>query len=907
MKRNTYIRSIVCLAFACLTTAHAVSQTASTVNQQHAQEAYGKLPLSFEANQGQSDSRVKFLSRGSGYSLFLTGNEAVLALKQPGKKASHGPHLQPASLPTRRPESGSEAVLRMRLVGANATAPVTGLEKLRGSSNYFIGNDPSKWRTNVPNYAKVKYTNVYPGVDLVYYGNQRQLEFDLVVQPGADPKAVRLDFRAALNGKHAALRINNKGDLVVGTKGEEVIFHKPLVYQAPTNDETRAADKELIDGKFVLTGTHQVRFQIAAYDRSRPLVIDPTLAYSTYLGGSGLDGGDISGGIAVDGSGNAYVTGFTTSTNFPTTPGAFQTTCLSCTPGTGFGGAAFISKLNAAGSALLYSTYLGGSGGAGGGGGIAVDAAGNAYVTGSTNSGDFPTTPGAFQTTFGGGSLDGFVTKLNAAGSTLLYSTYLGGSGQDEGHNGIVVDASGNAYVTGRTFSSDFPITPGAFQTTSGGGSDAFVSKLNAAGSALLYSTYLGGSNWESSEGIAIDASGNAYVTGVTFSSNFPTTPGAFQTTSGGGGSRFGFEDAFVSKLNAAGSALLYSTYLGGSSFDESFGIAVDGSGNAYVTGDTGSSNFPTTPGAFRTTFGGGDFDAFVSKLNAAGSALLYSTYLGGSVVESGLGIAVDASGSAYVTGFTASSNFPTTPGAFQSTFGGGGDAFVSKLNAAGSALLYSTYLGRSDRDQGRGIAINASGNAYVRGFTASSNFPVTPGNFPVTPGAFQTTSGGGDGDAFVSKFSFGIPFCSLRSRLELDVDGDRDDGFELGARFALGTGGSINPTTQPVTLTIGSYSVTIPAGSFVKRHEGFEFAGVINGVRLAVLIRHKHSEEGDRGDDGDNDNDDKDNNRCTTASYTVFAKGRGPILKGTTNPVTVTISIGDNTGTTKVHAEFER
>jgi hypothetical protein len=299
--------------------------------------------LSFEANQGQTDSQVKFLSRGSGYSLFLTGNEAVLALKKPGKQASHGPHLQPASLATRPPKSESEAVLRMRLVGANATAQVTGLEELPGRSNYFIGNDPSKWRTNVPNYVKVKYANVYPGVDLVYYGNQRQLEFDLVVQPGADPKAVRLDFRAAVNGKLAALRINDKGDLVVGTKGEEVIFHKPVVYQPNANDETRATDKELIDGKFVLTGAHQVRFQIAPYDRSRPLVIDPTLVYSTYLGGSALDEGL---GIAVDAAGNAYVTGETFSSNFPTTAGAFQTT---------FSGVidAFVSKLNAAGSALI--------------------------------------------------------------------------------------------------------------------------------------------------------------------------------------------------------------------------------------------------------------------------------------------------------------------------------------------------------------------------------------------------------------------------------------------------------------------------------------------------------------------------------------------------------------------------
>jgi hypothetical protein len=723
-------------------TSHDVSSssetsTSSAINQQRAVEAYGRLPLSFEANQGQTDSRVKFLTRGRGYSLFLTQEEAVLTLKKQGKRVSPGAKPVPVALAKRYTEPESEAILRMRLAGANATTQVTGLEELPGKSNYFIGSDPSKWRTGVPNYAKVKYANVYPGVDLVYYGNQRQLEFDLILQPGGDPNVIRLGF-----GKQAALRVNNSGDLVVG----EVIFHKPLVYQPTSNDKTRATDKELIDGKFVLTGAHEVRFKIAAYDRSRLLVIDPTLAYSTYLGGSGQD---VAGGIAVDASGNAYVTGNTGSVNFPTTPGTLQTT---------YGGLdtdAFVSKLNAAGSALLYSTYLGGSANEGGGG-IAVDASGNAYVTGGTGSSNFPITPGAFQTTFGG-TFDAFVSKLNAAGSTLLYSTYLGGSDGDGG-SGIKIDALGNAYVTGLTDSSNFPITPSAFQTTFGGKSDAFVSKLNAAGSALLYSTYLGGSGDENSGlgsgRIAVDASGNAYVAGDTNSSNFPTTPGAFQTNLGGGG-----RDAFVSKLNAAGSALLYSTYLGGSGDESGSGIAVDASGNAYVTGFTQSSNFPTTTGVFQTGLHG-PTDAFVSKLNAAGSALVYSTYLGGganSFVE-GNGIAVDASGNAYVTGGTFS-NFPTTPGAFQTTFGGAEDGFFSKLNAAGSALLYSTYLGGSDADLGGGgIAVDSSGNAYIAGFTASSNFPITPG-------AFQTTSRGG-GDIFVSKFSFALGSADLFLRI---------------------------------------------------------------------------------------------------------------------------------------------
>jgi hypothetical protein len=756
---NRYLRNIVCLTFMCLPAAHPADAQTSAVKPQNTADGYGHLPLSFEANQGQTDSRVKFLSRGRGYSLFLTQEEAVLALKKQGKKVSPGAKPASVALAKRSAEPESEAVLRMRLAGANATAQVTGLEELPGKTNYLIGNDSTKWRTGIPNYAKVKYANVYRGVDLVYYGNQRQLEFDLVVQPGGDPNAVRLDFRVGVNGKQTALRINDKGDLVVG----EVIFHKPVVYQPATNHETPVTHKELIDGKFLLTGAHEVQFQIAAYDRSKPLVIDPTLTYSTYLGGSG---DNIGRSIAVDASGNAYVTGITTSTNFPITPGAFQTTLG------GFGDA-FVSKLNAAGSALVYSTYLGGSDNDAGYG-IAVDASGHAYVTGTTLSSNFPTTLGALQTTFGGGSVpgqgDAFVSKLNAAGSALVYSTYLGGSSDESGHS-IAVDASGSAYVTGFTTSSNFPITPGAFQTTLGGaGEDAFVSKLNAAGSALVYSTFLGGRGGESGHSIAVDASGSAYVTGFTTSSNFPITPGAFQTTLGGAG-----EDAFVSKLNAAGSALVYSTYLGGSSYDAGIGIAVDTSGDAYVIGQTFSANFPITPGAFQTTFTGsslgGHSVAFVSKLNAAGSALLYSTYLGGSSYDAGIGIAVDTSGDAYVIGQTDSSNFPTTPGAFQTTLGSVlTDAFVSKLNAAGSALLYSTYLGGSVYDEGYGIVVDASGNAYVVGDTNS-------GDFPTTPGAFQTTPKG-DRGAFVSKFSFAASnvadlFLRIRPTLTTVHQGD--------------------------------------------------------------------------------------------------------------------------------------
>jgi hypothetical protein len=685
-------------------------------------EAYGKLPLSFEANRGQTDNRVKFLSRGSGYNLFLTSTEAVIQLRNSDsrsqkEKSGVEPTIQTGGNLKREIQDPKPTVMRMNVVGANKSAQVEGRDELPGKSNYFIGSDPNKWRTNVSNYSKVEYRDVYPGVDLIYYGNQRQLEHDFVVAPGADSKAITLAFQGARK-----MSLNSGGDLVIGTKEGEVQLKQPRVYQKVNGEEQTVA------ARYVLKGKGRVGFEVAEYDRRQPLVIDPVLTYATYLGGSNYDIGTA---IAVDALGNAYVTGRTQSTNFPTTGGAFQTT-------SGGGGMdTFVTKLNPTGSALVYSTYLGGSS-VEEGRGIAVDALGNAYVTGTTGSTNFPTTPGAFQTALGG-AFDVFVTKLNPTGSALVYSTYLGGGNDDYGY-GIAVDSLGNGYVTGQTLSTNFPTTPGAFQTTYGGGdSDAYATKLNTTGSALVYSTYLGGSSFDSGNGIAVDALGNAYVTGVT-STNFPTTAGAFQPTLGGG------QDAFVTKLNPTGSALVYSTYVGGGDYDSGNGIALDSAGNAYVAGHTQSTNFPTTNGAFKTTLGG-SMDAFVTKLNPTGSALVYSTYVGGSNVEGGYHIAVDSSGNAWVTGQTYSSDFPTTSGAMQTTLGGGGDdAYVTKLNPTGSALVYSSYLGGNGADVGYDIAVDSSDNAYVTVETFSTNFPTTPG-------AFQTTFGGG-GDAFVAKIS---------------------------------------------------------------------------------------------------------------------------------------------------------
>lgn len=684
-------------------------------------ESYGKLPLSFEANGGQQDPQVKFLSRGSGYNLFLTNREAVLVLTKSEKLAPASANKMTHATLSQEPKRQS-IVLRTQIVGADPAAKVTGKEELPGRVNHFIGSDPAKWHTDVVTYAKVRYEQVYPGIDLVYYGNQGQLEYDFVVGPGADPSRLRLRMDGAQK-----MYVDSQGRLVVQTGGGALCWNKPNVYQQA------GGKRQAVKGKYVLRRGHELGFEVAAYDTAKSLIIDPSLVYSTYLGGTSFDSAS---GIAVDTSGNAYVTGWTTSTNFPTTPGAFQTMLNGSTFDI------FVTVLNPTGTALIYSTYLGGTS-ADSATGIAVDTAGNAYVTGGTYSTDFPTTPGAYQTTFGG-YYDAYATELNPTGSALVYSTYLGGSDIDGGH-GIAVDTSGNAYVAGDTDSANFPTTAGAFQITSSGSKDAFVTELNPTGSALVYSTYLGGSGLDYGDGVALDTSGNAYITGEAYSSDFPTTAGAFQTTYNGLG------DGFVTELNSAGTGLLYSTYLGGSGSEHAVGVAVDTAGNAYITGYTTSTDFPTTAGAFQTTFDG-LYDRFVTKLNPAGTGLLYSTYLGGSSGDYGGRIAVDTAGNAYVTGYTTSTDFPTTPGAFQTTFGEGStDAFVSELNSTGTELLYSTFLGSRNRSYGTGVAVDTRGNAYVTGYTLSTNFPTTPG-------AFQTEASGGASpeEAFVTKIDTG-------------------------------------------------------------------------------------------------------------------------------------------------------
>jgi hypothetical protein len=702
-----------------------------------AREAYGQIPLSFEANRGQTDESVNFLARGEGYTLFLKPTEAVFVLarqsnKRAQEEASRNAHLNDAHETLRAgrvdtPGTGSSqpaAVLRMKLVGSDEGAGAVGLDELAGKVNYFVGNNSKRWLTETRTFGRVRYGGVYPGIDVVYYGNQRQLEYDFRIAPGIDARALKLEFEGA-----DKVLVNAAGELLL-TLGQSTIRQpKPVLYQEV------AGGRRVVDGGYMVKADGRVGFTVGEYDAQRTLVIDPVLSYSTYLGGSDLEDGN---DIAVDSAGNAYICGNTASTNFPTA-NAIQGTF----GGANFVGArdGFVTKLNATGTALVYSTYLGGSSDDRCNK-ISVDSSGNAYVGGETNSTNFPTA-NAFQGTYGGGFSDAFVTKINPAGSALVYSTYLGGTIFDAAH-AITIDSTNNVYITGRTTSSNFPVVNPIQSTYSGGpGADAFVTKFNAAGSALVYSTYLGGSGgngFTAGFSIKVDSTGNAYVTGQTRATNFPTV-NPIQGTFGGGTPD---GDAFVSKLNAAGTALVYSTYLGGNDNDIGFKIALDSLGNAHVTGVTHSANFPTA-NALQSTLKGAS-DAFVTKLNAAGTALTYSTYLGGTTDESGNGIALDSAGNTYVAGGTSSTDFPVV-NPTQATSGGGvTEAFLTKLNAAGSALTYSTYLGGSGNDTALALAVDSANSMYLTGRTASTNFP--------TLNPAQSTNGGGSQDAFVTKIS---------------------------------------------------------------------------------------------------------------------------------------------------------
>jgi hypothetical protein len=692
---------------------------------------YGKLPLTFIPNEGQVHEKVQYYTQGLGRTFYFTKEEAVFTFR----KASSKKRKRFAADPQEREHIEEESPIRgmnlaLQFIDANPHVEVEGQHEAIGKVNYFIGNDPTKWVTDLSTYHEVVYRELWPGIDLLFTEKNGRLKYDFIVRPGANIEDIRLRYHGA---EH--LSLDEAGNLEIHTRYGILLEEQPVSMQEIEGQQVPVTSSFLL--KKDEDGEWEYGFQTGHdFDPRYPLIIDPTLVYSTYLGGSDFDA---SFGIAVDSSGSAYVTGFTTSTDFPT-QNPFQEALAG-------GLDAFVTKFSPEGNTLLFSTYLGGSGNDVGNG-IAVDSSGSAYVTGDTSSTDFPT-QNPFQGALAGGD-DAFVTKLSPTGNALLYSTYLGGSNTDVG-NGIAVDSSGSAYVTGITTSTDFP-TQNPFQGALAGGFDAFVTKLGPTGNTLLFSTYLGGSGNEFGNGIAVDSSGSAYVTGITDSPNFPTQ-NPFQGTFAGGSF-----DAFVTKFSSTGNSLVYSTYLGGSGDDEGRSIAVDSSGAAYVTGVTDSPNFPTQ-NPFQGAFAGGPFDAFVTKFSSTGNSLVYSTYLGGSGDDDGNGIAVDSSGAAYVTGFTDSPNFPTQ-NPFQGALAGSDDAFVTKIGPTTPPCIPNITLNITQLDTrtfeitGRVTCSGESVSGAIVTFTSSlagtgSVFitpnPVTTdefGNFTATMTAVPGTSG---------------------------------------------------------------------------------------------------------------------------------------------------------------------
>jgi hypothetical protein len=670
-----------------------------------ARVSLAKLPMAFERNRGQAPARFAYVARGSGYALGLGRGGADLVLAR-GKR------------------SGG-ALVRVQAAGGRLGVPVA-QRRLRGVVNSYRNATAV---AGAPTYGRVAYRDVWPGVDVAFHGDQRALEYDFDLAAHADPARIGLRFAGARSA-----RADGHGGAVVSVDGGgRLRLSAPHTVQ----DGRPIASRLTTDGA-------TVRVALGAYDRSRPLTVDPGLDYGTYLGGSTYDSGRA---IAVGGDGSAYVAGATQG-SFPTTPGVFQPT-YGDAPGAGASDA-YVAKLSPDGSAVDYATYLGGNE-TDSANGIAVDQDGNAYVTGDTASSTFPTSSGAYQTTYGGdyhqGNTYAYAAKLTATGQRA-YATFLEPStvGNQSYGQGIAVGTGGDAYVTGKA-GPTYPVTAGALQTTYAGGpgGDAVVTELNASGTGLVYSTYLGGSGSDLGNAVAVDATGAAYVAGTT-DGGFPTTGGAAQATFGGGASG-GDGDAFVAKLNPAGSALAYASYLGGTGIDKSGAIALDGSDDAYVAGTT-TGSFPVSGGAAQTVYGGGGGgiggDAFVAKVNAAGSAFGYVTYLGGTSDDIGAGIAVDAAGSAYVAG-TAGPGFPTTPDAYQGSDPSYDAAYVARLAPGGDAVAYSTYLGGTGGADGSGIALDGAGGVYVIGDTT--------GTMPVTAGAAQP-AGGGSADAYVAKLS---------------------------------------------------------------------------------------------------------------------------------------------------------
>jgi len=735
-------------------------------------ENYGNIPLAFTLNRGQVDSQVKFTTQGNGCSLFFTPAGTTFLLSRETEESRAKRAAKRSVVYINDPLADSEPdielehfALKLNFLNANPAPEITGEDRLSWNSNYFIGNDPSQWQTDVPNYSKIRIKDVYKGIDLVYYGGRKSIKYDFVVQPGENTSEIMLKYD--FGGSEGLLSINEKGELVVSTPFGDIIERKPFCYQI-IEDEKKEID---ISYKIIDSLKGSFRFKIGDYNHDYSLIIDPEIVYSTFIGGSSADEAY---SIDVDMYGNAYVTGFTWSTDFPVTSGALDET---------FNGGdddAFVLKMNADGSSLVYASFLGGSDDDNGQS-IEVDTDGNTYITGYTKSTDFPVTSGAFNET-NNGTRDVFICKLNSEGNNLVYSTFAGGKHYDWGQS-IAIDSNGNAYVTGFTESTAFPVTSGAFDEIHNGGyRDAFVLKLNSNGSDIIYATYIGGSEWDIGLNISVDGNSIAYVVGDTGSTDFPVTSGAYDETYNGEA------DFFVLKLDSEGRNIVYSTFVGGSDNDYGRSIAVNENGSAFVGGYTSSIDFPVTSGAFDETHNGWG-DVYIVKINADGSGLDYATYIGGSGSDFGYGLDVDLNGNAYATGRTESTDFPVTPGAFDETYNGGyNDTYILRLNADGSNIDYATFLGGSNSDYGNDIILDTNGNAFITGYTKSTDFSITPGAFD---DSLNTSE-----DIFIVKFSFedvGYVFETIPS------------SFRVNAPYP-------NPFNPSVTL-----EYEIPASCFVK------------------------------------------------------------------------------------------
>ncbi len=750
------------------------------------------LPITFEKNIGQADSRARFLTRSASGTVFFTPTEATVLVRPTHHSNSH-PNT-PASVAQKQPAQ----IVQIQFKNARPSTNLRGINQLSARSNYFIGNDRAQWKPDVPHFESICYQEIYPGIDLVFYGNQRHLEFDFQLSPGSNPQDIKLAFNGAQN-----LRLNSTGDLIITTQSGQLLQHKPVVYQAINSGKT------FVDGSYIILPSGEVGVQVGDYSPEYPLIIDPILSYATYLGGTGYDQCN---DIAVDSSGNIILTGYTTSLQFPvgnpTQSTHFPTDEV------------FVTKLNPTGTTLIYSVYLGGTNTNSSvtvdqGEAVAIDSTGNIYLTGETNSTDFPVTAGAIQPNLNGCcDSDVFITKLNAAGNQLLYSTYLGGDFGNEQGTDIAVDSAGAIYTVGFTNSLNFPVTPGAFQTTggvaqNGGIIDGFVAKINPATSSLVYGTYLGGSNADKIEKMVLTSAGDVLLVGDTNSPNFPTKPGAYQPLPNGSCCNY---DAFVAKLNSNGTDLVFSTYLGGATGNDfGTGIGVDSTGSILVGGYTGSTDFPVTSGVIQPTGGvnpvSGIYDGFVTRLNSSGSALAFSTYLGGSGTDQVLDLTVDSIGNAHMVGLTASPDFPLVD-PLQPAFGGGAyDGFVAEIGSTGTTLVHSTYLGGSGNEIPWSVFVDASHNAFVGGTTTSVNFPTH------TP--YQASNQGGN-DAFLVKIS-PCPVLSIQPAvLPAGVIG-------LGYNQNL----SVTGGQSPYTFTISNG--TLPAGLTLSA------AGILSGTPFTV------------------------------------------------------------------------